>query len=162
MGVTCETDLLEDPGFQFWCGERLCEWSTIKGDIAKVSTWHDHDYGVELVGAPVELRQPFARGTDGCALVEVVADAEPAADVTIAIDQDGDGTPEWSQALGSDGFEAWSWEVDLQVDGEQPPEFSFEPENGPAGIATIRKGDTGRAVLARLRISKECIVDRYD
>jgi hypothetical protein len=146
-GIACETDLLEDPGFQLWCGERLCQWDTVEGEIQRVSTWHEHDYGVELVGAPVVLRQPLA-GTHGCALVEAVADVDPAADVTIAIDQDGDGNPEWMQALATDGFEASSWEVDLDVAGE--------------GFASMRKSSPGKAVIGRLRVSTECVEELDD
>lgn len=157
VGVTCETDLLEDPGFQFWCGERLCEWDTIEGEIERVSTWHEHDYGVELVGAPVVLTQPFARGTRGCALIETVADVDPAAEVFVVIDQDGDGAPEWERQVGSEGFEAQSWEVDLDVFGDNIISLDPDPVPRPMGTASVRKNSPGEAIIARLRISTECV-----
>ncbi|MGB5286703.1 MAG: hypothetical protein WBN29_19505 [Polyangiales bacterium] len=38
MGSYCETDVIDDPGFQFWCGEELCEWDLEEGEIRKVAT----------------------------------------------------------------------------------------------------------------------------
>jgi hypothetical protein len=158
--VSCETDLLEDSGFQYWCGEQLCEWDTIEGEIDRVSTWHEQDYGVELVGAPVVLTQPFARGTLGCALIETVANVDPAAEVFVAIDQDGDGTPEWERQLGTEGFEAKSWEVELDVFGDNTITLGPDPVERSVGIAIVRKNSVGEAVIARLRISTECVEDR--
>lgn len=157
-GVSCETDFLEDPGFQFWCGERLCEWDTREGTIKRVPTWHQHDYGVELVGAPVHLTQEFVSGISDCALVETVADIDADAAVVVSIDADGDGTPEWEQTLGGEGFVARSWEVEIDVD--DAVFMDFHVEKPFRGLASIRKNSVGRAVIARLRVSRECFRDR--
>ena len=85
----CETDVVDDAGFQLWCGETLCVWTLEEGEMDKVSTWHDHDYGVELVGAPVLLSQD-ARASAQCVRLETVSDVDASAVVTVEIDTDGD------------------------------------------------------------------------
>lgn len=132
------------------------------GEIKRVPTWHEHDYGVELVGAPVVLTQPFVRGTSGCVLVEAVVNTDPEAKVFIAIDQDGDGTPEWQRELSGEGFESKSWEVDVDVFGDNIITLDPDPVERWPGIASVRKTTPGKTIIARLRISKECLEDEAD
>ncbi|MEM8606064.1 MAG: hypothetical protein AAGF92_03115 [Myxococcota bacterium] len=145
----CELDVVADPGFQFWCGEELCEWDRTEGNIARVPTWHDHDYAVELLGSPVELSQPFTTSVYGCILIELTADAEPEALVTLAIDQDVDGVAEWVAAVDQRGFQRMSWRLDVEVSGDGT-------DTHPASRMIIRKDGEGRAVLSQLRVSKRC------
>lgn len=158
-GLSCETDLVEDPGFQFWCGTRLCEWRTEQGEIRRTSTWHENDYGVELVGAPVLLAQPFDRGTGRCSLVEAVTKIDPEAEVFVEIDEDDDGIPEWERQLeSSEDFIARSWEAEVNVSGENI--ITLDPDSDPPpGTASIRKVGDGDAIIARIRISRECSDD---
>ena len=138
--ATCETDLVEDAGFQLWCGDRLCAWDLEEGEIQKVSTWHNNDYGVELVGAPVSLSSPFAR-TASSLRVEVVSDVERGAMVTVEIDQDGDGVIDWVLPVSpSDGFVSRVWES--------------QPGADATGVVYLRKAGPGRAVVARIRVSR--------
>lgn len=148
-GFSCELDVVEDPGFQFWCGEQLCEWYLREGEIARVPTWHEHDYAVELVGAPVHLEQTFATRVSGCVLVELIADVEADAMVTIAIDEDQDRIPEWVETVDRAGFQRMSWQVDVDVWGSNT-------SGEPVGRTIIRKDAEGRAVLSQLRISERC------
>ena len=139
--ATCETDLIEDAGFQLWCGERLCAWDLEEGEIRKVATWHTHDYGVELVGAPVLLSSPSAR-SGSSVRVEVVSDVAQGAMVSVEIDRDGDGAIDRVLPVPpSDGFVSRVWQSEGSVDA--------------SGVFFVRKSGEGRAVVARLRISRE-------
>ncbi len=138
--AACETDLIEDAGFQLWCGERLCSWDLEQGSIRKVSTWHTNDYGVDLVGPQVVLSSD-ARGTASSLRIEVTSDIEETATVSFEIDEDGDGQIDWSVRIPpSDGYVSRVWNPDQPV--------------GLNGIFYIRKSGEGRAVLARVRASR--------
>ena len=49
--------LVSDPNFDVWCSDTLCAWQVDEGTIEQAPTWHAEDYGVELVGAPVQISQ---------------------------------------------------------------------------------------------------------
>lgn len=140
LAVTCESDLIEDPGFQLWCGQRLCAWDLEQGEIRKVSTWHTNDYGVDLVGSPVLLSSPALRGSSSVR-VEVVSKIQNGARVTVEIDQDGNGTIDWSQAVPpSDDFVSRSWIASGRLEG--------------SGVYYVRKSGEGEAVIARLLVAR--------
>ena len=139
MAVTCETDLIDDAGFQLWCGERLCAWDLEQGSIRKVSTWHTHDYGVDLLGPQVVLSAP-AQNSTSSVRIEVTSNIEENAAVSLEIDRDGDGAIDWSVSVPpSDGYVSRLWDPDVGV--------------GFDGVFYIRKSGEGRAVLARVRAS---------
>lgn len=142
LAATCETDLVDDPSFQLWCGEALCAWDLEEGEIRKVPTWHEHDYGVELVDAPVVLSQE-ARRSASCVRIEITSQIEPGADVSVEVDQQGDGHAEWIVPIGaSDDFVREVQEVRLSLSN--------------VGVFYVRKSGPGQAVVGRLRISDEC------
>lgn len=141
-GSYCETDILEDPGFQFWCGENPCEWEVEEGEVRQVPTWHDYDYAIELVGAPVVISQRAKRGPN-CVRIELIADVEPSAMLFVEIDFDDDGSADWSSPINRQGFQSMSWEI---------------PSASSVGTwrFILRKAAEGRAVIAQLRASSEC------
>lgn len=141
LGGCFETDVIDDPGFQFWCGERLCAWQLHEGEIRRVPTWHEHDYGVELVGAPVLLSQNAQKGAS-CLRVELIADVDPAAMVFVEIDRDGDGDVDWSSPIDRQGFQSMAWEVTSGTSAD--------------AVFFLRKSAEGRAVVSHLRASTEC------
>lgn len=136
-----ESDVIDDAGFQFWCGAQLCSWHLHEGDILKVPTWHEHDYGVELVGAPVLLSQT-ARGSADCLRVELIADVDPTAMVSIEIDRDGDGDIDWRSPIDRRGFQSMAWELRSGTSAD--------------AVFFIRKSAEGRAVVSQLRAFREC------
>lgn len=141
-GVTCETDLIDNAGFQLWCGERLCAWDLEEGEIRKVPTWHTHDYGIELIGPSVLLSQP-SQSSASCVRIEVTSEIEPSALVSVEGDANGDGSVDWTVFIEpSDRFDRRVQDVErsLSVDG----------------IVYLRKSGQGGAVVARLRVSREC------
>jgi len=140
--TACETDLIDDAGFQLWCGDRLCAWELEEGEIRKVSTWHEHDYGVELLGAPVLLSQA-AQDVAVCVRIEVTSEVDAGAMVSVEVDADGDGEVEWSVRLqSSEGFVSRVYDFALHVSTD--------------GVFYLRKLGQGRAVVARFRVSDEC------
>ena len=140
--AACETDLIDDPGFQLWCGEELCAWELEEGEIRKVPTWHTHDYGVDLVGAPVLLSQAALRSAS-CVRIEVTSRVEEDAMVTVEVDADGDGDVDRTVPVGSsERFVSRVHDVELDVSID--------------GVFYLRKSAQGEAVVARLRVSEEC------
>lgn len=136
-GAACPLD--DDPGFDDWCGDQLCHWTLVDGQIAKAPTWHDRDYGVELVGAQVALRQQPDISSVSCLEFKVIADIDPAASVFLELDFRADGTIDYRERLPS---ARW-----------QPLSFLVTAPSWYDKVAlTIRKESDGHAVLARLEL----------
>ncbi|MGB8224684.1 MAG: hypothetical protein WCF10_18990 [Polyangiales bacterium] len=144
MGNYCGPDIIDDAGFQFWCGDQLCAWTLEEGAVRKVTTWHEHDYAVELVGAPVILSQRATESSPSCVRIEIIADAEESAMLSIAIDVDGNGLNDWGARIFGEGFQSMAWELRGDI----------APHAG--SIFTLTKKGEGRAVVAQLRASSEC------
>ena len=135
--AACPLD--DDPGFDDWCGDQLCHWTLVDGQIAKAPTWHERDSGVELVGPHVTLRQQPNIESVACLEFKVIADIDPAAAVYVELDFLADGTPEWREQLPSA-----QW---------QPLTFLVAAPTWYDSVAlTIRKESDGHAVLARLEL----------
>jgi hypothetical protein len=136
--AACPLD--EDPSFDDWCGDQLCHWQLTQGNIQKVPTWNDHDYGVSLLGSQVTLTQHTDISAVPCLEFKVIADLDPAASVFLEMSFTGDGINQYSQRLPS---AAW-----------QPLTFLVAaPTWYPSLAVTISKTSDGRAVLARLEVA---------
>src|SRR5262245_7363608 len=137
-GAACPLD--EDPGFDEWCGERLCRWELERGEIRKAPTWHERDHGVELVGADVVLSQATDISSQSCLQFELIADIEPAASVYLEMDFLSDGSVEYRERIPSADW--------------KPLAFLVAAPTWYEGVTlVIRKSSAGRAVLARLEVS---------
>ena len=135
--TACPLD--DDPGFDDWCGDRLCHWDLTEGEIHKAPTWHERDYGVELSGPRVALTQNLDTSSVPCLEFKVIADIEPAAAVYLEMDFRADGTTEYRERIPSANW--------------QPVSFLVSAPTWYDGVAlTIRKESDGRAVLARLEV----------
>lgn len=135
--VACE-DVLEDPTFRLWCGDTLCAWRLEEGSVRRAATWHEDDHGVELVDVPTTLSQDVDK-SPRCLEFTMVADVDPSAQVTIALDFNRDGTIDFEQPI-----PAAKW---------RPVKTVVTAPRVYDGIRfRIRKGGAGRAVLAQLRV----------
>jgi hypothetical protein len=133
--TACPLD--DDPGFDDWCGDRLCHWNLVDGQIAKAPTWHERDYGVELIGPQVTLVQQPNISSVSCLELKVIADIDPAASVYVELDFRADGTTDYRGRIPSAKWQPLTLLVKA-------------PSWYDAVALTIRKESDGHAVLARL------------
>jgi hypothetical protein len=141
MGTTtCGGDVLRDPGFDLWCGDRLCDWKTEHGAALRVATWHDGDDGVELAGDDVLITQqsPVTSGDSTCIEFSMLTDVALDADVHLQFDVFGDGTIDHDQVVPTAHWEPVSYLVKFTA-----------PYTGIK--FRLSKRGPGRAVLAEIR-----------
>jgi hypothetical protein len=138
--LTSGCPLSDDPGFDDWCGDRLCHWDLARGEVRKAPTWHERDLGVELVGGDVVLHQRDDVDSVMCLEFKVIADIDPAASVFLEMDFLSDGTTDYRERIPSA-----SW---------KPLSFLVSAPTWYKGVTlAIRKESEGHAVLARLEMS---------
>jgi hypothetical protein len=139
IGADCNGDIVQDPTFRDWCGASLCSWNTVKGQVHRVATWNENDFGVAFDDS-TEIAQATQEHSDTrCILFTSVADLDPAADVTISADFNSDGSVEYSAPLASTRWK------EVQVEITAPAAYD--------GITfAITKNGTGTAILAEMRI----------
>jgi hypothetical protein len=138
--LLCGCPLDKDPGFDDWCGDTLCAWQLQQGEIRKAPTWHERDYGVELLGSSVVLAQKSDTSSVACLQFSVIAKIDPAASVYWEMDFLSDGTIDYRERIPSTEWNQLTFLVSAPTwyDG-----VTFY----------ITKESAGSAVLARLEIS---------
>lgn len=139
LGATDCGEILEDPGFDLWCGDRLCYWQLERGEIAQVATWIEGDDGVELVGSDVAISQmtPLTSWDTDCVRFEMLANVEETAEVTLEADVYGDGTIDWSGRIPTSSWDKVSLRVGIRGDYQ--------------GVRfRLTKVGSGQAVLAQI------------
>jgi hypothetical protein len=146
-GATDCGTVLRDPGFDLWCGDQLCSWKVVRGDVARVGTWHEGDSGVELLGSDSAISQLASVNTfDGnCIEFSMIANVDSNVDAFLHVDVFGDGTIERSERIPSA-----SW---------QPVKFHLLVETPFNGIRfELAKQGNGTVVLAQIgaQISDQC------
>jgi len=97
VAIGCE-EVIDDPAFRLWCGDNLCSWHTDEGSIRRAPTWHENDYGVELLGAPTTLSQ-VATSVPDCIEFSMMADVDASAQVTLGIDFNNDGAVDHEEPI---------------------------------------------------------------
>lgn len=136
-------DILKDPNFHTWCGDQLCSWKLESGQIRRAPTWHPKDYGVEMLDSDdathVTTISQVVTKTPPCLEFTTVADVAPEAQVSVAVDFNGDGTVEWEQPIAATGF------------SEQKTQVTAPPFYTSIKFTITKKG-TGRAVLAQMDV----------
>ena len=139
LGGDCDGDIVQDPTFRDWCGDSLCAWHLDAGSVQPVPTWNADDFGVSFVDTPTQISQVTTESSATCILFTSVANIDPAADMTIGVDFNNDGSVEFTGQLG-----ATQWQ---QVQTEITAPAAYQ------GITfVLRKGGSGTAVLAEMRI----------
>jgi hypothetical protein len=119
--------------------DQLCHWTLVDGEISKVPTWHERDYGVELVGPHVTLTQQPDIQSVRCLEFKVIADIDPLAAVYVELDFRADGTTEYREQIPSAAWQSLTFLVSA-------------PTWYDTVALTIRKESDGHAVLARLEL----------
>ncbi len=141
MGATdCGTpQVIRDPGFDVWCGDSLCSWKLVRGDIEQVGTWTERDSGVSFIGEDVAIQQVSpANSSDGtCIRFSMIADVEENAEVFLEIDVEADGTVERSERVGTTSWEKVTFLIHIT-----PPYDGIRFELAKQGL--------GSAVLANI------------
>jgi hypothetical protein len=139
LGATDCGRVLRDPGFDLWCGEALCSWKVVRGEIRRAPTWHSSDSGVELVGPDAAISQlaPVTDSDGTCIHFELVANVEDDAEAYVEIDVHGDGSIDRKERLPTSQWKPLSYNLLIKApfDG-----IRFE----------LSKQGTGRAVLGRI------------
>jgi hypothetical protein len=139
LGGNCDDEVVKDPTFRDWCGGTLCSWTVAGGDIERVPTWNADDFGVSFVTTGAEISQVTQENAAQCLLFTTVADIDPAAQMTLILDFNNDGTPDFQTPLG-----ATRWHQ-VQVEITAPLAYN--------GITfALRKEGTGTAVLAEINV----------
>ncbi len=137
---SCGEDILQDPGFDLWCGDQLCSWEVEEGSVERVATWHEKDEGASLVGERVAISQTsdITHLDVGCIYFSMIVDADPGATVSLELDFMDDGSAEYSHELPAEGWENIGYHI-------TPPAWY-------QGVRfRIRKVGDERAVVAQLR-----------
>jgi hypothetical protein len=150
--VGCEAgDLISNPMTDRWCGDRPCSWE-VEGQIARVSTWHSHDFAVALLSDQAKLSQlnasVSAKKTE-CYSFSLIADVAAQARVFLELDFLDDGVVEFSQRLPPS-----RWELRT---------FLIKTPSWYEGVRFIvRKDGPGEAALAELsaKASDACSGER--
>lgn len=134
----CEP-VLQNNGFDLWCGDTLCYWQVEKGSVDRVPTWHNGDYGVELEGGDTAISQlrDISASNIQCLRFDLVAKIEETADVTLELDFYGDGTVDVSKPIPASDWAKVSYLLPM------PPSYE--------GILfRVHKRGSGRVVLAQI------------
>lgn len=136
--------ILEDDGFDLWCGDELCHWDLEDGEIAKVPTWHQGDPGVALVGPSVAISQmvDIDQSATTCIRFEAVADVDESAEVMLELDFYDDGTVDYEERIPTSRWAPISYLITT------PPVYR--------GIRfRLRKLGNGAAALAQIAASED-------
>ncbi len=145
LGADCEGNVVQDPTFRDWCGDSLCSWKLDSGHIKRVPTWNPDDFGVSFLDMGSQISQVTTENEARCLLFTSVADLDPAAQMTLLVDFNNDGTIDFQGPLG-----ATEWH---KVEAEITAPAGYD------GITfSLQKQGTGTAVLAEMRVlsTKEC------
>jgi hypothetical protein len=133
----CPGQLIDDRGFDLWCGDQLCAWDVDRGEVARVPTWHRGDDGVALLGPDTQLSQVSAPGlTAWCIRFTTIAHVEETAQVTLSLDLDDDGTVDHAERIPTSD---WARVTFL---------LHVEPSSGIRFLLT--RAGSGEAVLANV------------
>lgn len=134
----CGNPIIENNGFDLWCGERLCFWEVEQGDVVKVPTWHKSDFGVEFRGTAAAISQVSAvRSNVACLRFKALGNIDETAVVTLELDFFDDGIVDYEERIPSS---EWG-----------PITFLITPPTTYNGVRfRLRKIGNGTAALAEM------------
>ncbi|MCB9559998.1 MAG: hypothetical protein H6708_06280 [Kofleriaceae bacterium] len=139
VGATDCGQIIDDPGFDLWCGDTLCAWKLERGEIRAATSWHQGDDAVELLGADTAISQltPVNNYDTHCIRFDLVADVAESTEVRLEGDVFGDGTVDWSERIPTSAWAKVSYRI--RIDGAYD-----------GVLFRLTKRGAGRAVLARI------------
>jgi hypothetical protein len=139
LGSTECGQVIKDPGFDVWCGNELCSWKLIRGDIQRVGTWHDSDSGVSFLGSDAAIQQvsPVNSFDGNCIKFTMVADVESTTETFLNVDLEADGSIERAERIPTASWQPIT--ILLSIGGSYDG-IRFE----------LSKAGNGRAVLANM------------
>lgn len=139
LGATDCGQVIRDSGFDLWCGESLCSWKLLRGDIEQVGTWHEADSGVAFLGDDTAIQQVApVNSLDGvCIKFSMVANVPVNAEAFLHIDIEADGTVERSERIPTTDWEKIEFLIHVA-----PPYDGIRFELAKTGL--------GEAVLANV------------
>lgn len=143
IGADCEGNIVSDPTFRDWCGDALCAWKTDFGSLQRVPTWQANDYGVAFLDAPggTQISQVTSEGSSTrCILFTSVGNIDPAAQMSVSVDFNSDGSIEYTAPLGT---ARWK-KVQTQISA---------PQRYDGITFYVKKSGTGTAILAEMAIT---------
>jgi hypothetical protein len=147
LGATDCGEVISDPGFDLWCGDELCTWQVVRGDVRRVATWHEGDAGVELVGDDAAISQtaPVNDADGTCIRFELVANVDETVEAFLSVDVYGDGSVERMERIPTAHWKLISYKL------------LFTPPFDGVRFELSKRGN-GRAVVARVQatIDHEC------
>ncbi len=147
LGATDCGQVLRDPGFDVWCGDSLCSWKLLRGDIDQVGTWTEGDSGVSFLGDDSAIQQVApVNSNDGlCIRFSMIANIEENAEVFLDIDVEADGTVERSERVVNTRWEKVTFLISVA-----PPYDGIRFE--------LAKHGTGEAILANIgaELASDC------
>ena len=137
-GATDCGGIIDDAGFDLWCGDRLCRWTLEKGQVAQAPTWHDGDHGVALLGAEVAIAQiTEVETSDGaCVGFDLVADVAADAEVDLEVDVFGDGRVEATERVPTSAWRPVGFRLRMPA-FYQGVRFRLTKRGGHAVLANI-------------------------
>ena len=147
VGATDCGEVIRDSGFDLWCGDHLCAWKVVRGDVRRVGTWNAGDSGVELVGDDAAIQQLApVNSSDGlCIEFTLIANVDENAEVFLDVDVQADGRVERQERVPTARWEPVAFRLFVK-----PPYDGIRFE--------LEKHGAGTAVLAQIgaRISDGC------
>lgn len=149
LGATDCGQITRDPGFDLWCGDELCTWKTVRGEVRRAPTWHEADAGVELVGTDTAIAQltPVTSADTDCIRFDLVANVDEGAEVILKVDVFGDGQVEREERIPTTRW--------------QPVSFLLPMTTPYGGVRfELAKHGVGTAVLAQISAESakgECV-----
>jgi hypothetical protein len=131
--------------FDVWCDGIPCGWNKDMGSVLPVATWHKKDLGVSFETQGTQLSQAISPSIQRCLLFDVIAEVDPAAQLTLQLDFNEDGVIDLDYQI-----VAAHWR-------SVAPLFPVPRDYFGVRISVLKKG-VGKAVLAQLRIepTDEC------
>jgi hypothetical protein len=142
LAACIEEDIIENASFDRWCGTSLCSWTTDRGRIERVPSWHREDYAVSFVKTPTRISQLSNAEPVACLHFDMMADVAAEAGMVMKLDFNDDGIIEFDQEIPAVRWQSVKFVVRA-------------PESYVNARFIVEKLGKGRAVLGQVAVRAE-------